>query len=408
MKIIQIQMKKYIGVILVLLLMILTGCSKEEQLFIQMSEHAEMQLLPESRIRMTQEQLLEAYIQSMSLEEKVGQLFYVTIGNLESPELERGNQYTELSERGKSTLHQYYPGGVILMGGNIQTDSQVSVLTTALQENSEIPLFIGVDEEGGTVSRLGNAGGISMGNVGTMREIGDTGDPVQAYETGEFLADGLVSFGFNMDFAPVADVLTNSNNYEIGPRSFGTDASLTAAMVSAEVQGLQANGVSAVAKHFPGHGGVIGNSHNNLQYVETSIEELRQVEFLPFQAAIQSDTDAILISHLVLTAIEPERPSTLSQSVVTGLLRDELGYEGVVITDSFQMGSITENYNQSEAAVLAVQAGCDMVLMPMEYSACYQGVLEAVRNGTISEEQIDEACFRILAAKIKRGILTLE
>ena len=403
-----IQMKKYIGVILVLLLTILTGCSKEEQVVIQLSEHAEMQLLPESRIQMTQEQLLEAYIQSMSLEEKVGQLFYVTIGNLESPELERSNQYTELSERGKSTLYQYHPGGVILMGGNIQTDSQVSVLTAALQENSEIPLFIGVDEEGGTVSRLGNAGGISMGNVGSMREIGDTGDSVQAYETGEILADGLVSFGFNMDFAPVADVLTNSNNYEIGPRSFGADASLTAAMVSAEVQGLQANGVSAVAKHFPGHGGVIGNSHNNLQYVETSIEELRQVEFLPFQAAIQADTDAILISHLVLTTIEPERPSTLSQSVVTGLLRDELGYEGVVITDSFQMGSITENYSQSEAAVLAVQAGCDMVLMPVEYSACYQGVLEAVQNGTISEEQIDEACFRILAAKIKRGILTLE
>lgn len=403
-----IQMKKYIGVILVLLLTILTGCSKEEQVLVQMSEHAEMQFLPESRIQMTQEQLLEAYIQSMSLEEKVGQLFYVTIGNLESPELERSNQYTELSERGKSTLYQYHPGGVILMGGNIQTDSQVSVLTATLQENSEIPLFIGVDEEGGTVSRLGNAGGISMENVGSMREIGDTGNPVQAYETGEILADGLVSFGFNMDFAPVADVLTNSNNYEIGPRSFGSDASLTAAMVSAEVQGLQAHGVSAVAKHFPGHGGVIGNSHNNLQYVETSIEELRQVEFLPFQAAIQSDTDAILISHLVLTAIEPEQPSTLSQSIVTGLLRDELGYEGVVITDSFQMGSITENYSQSEAAVLAVQAGCDMVLMPVEYSACYQGVLEAVRNGTISEEQIDEACFRILAAKIKRGILTLE
>lgn len=403
-----IQMKKYIGVILVLLLTILTGCSKEEQVLVQMSEHAEMQFLPESRIQMTQEQLLEAYIQSMSLEEKVGQLFYVTIGNLESPELERSNQYTELSERGKSTLYQYHPGGVILMGGNIQTDSQVSVLTATLQENSEIPLFIGVDEEGGTVSRLGNAGGISMENVGSMREIGDTGNPVQAYETGEILADGLVSFGFNMDFAPVADVLTNSNNYEIGPRSFGSDASLTAAMVSAEVQGLQTHGVSAVAKHFPGHGGVIGNSHNNLQYVETSIEELRQVEFLPFQAAIQSDTDAILISHLVLTAIEPEQPSTLSQSVVTGLLRDELGYEGVVITDSFQMGSITENYSQSEAAVLAVQAGCDMVLMPVEYSACYQGVLEAVRNGTISEEQIDEACFRILAAKIKRGILTLE
>lgn len=408
MKIIKAQVKKYIGVILVLLLMLLNGCSREKQVFMQISEHTEMQLLPESRIQMSPDQLLKEYIQSMSLEEKIGQLFYVTIGNLESPELESSNQYTELSERGRHTLQQYHPGGIILMGGNVQTDVQISALTTALQESSEIPLFIGVDEEGGTVSRLGNNKNISMDNVGSMREIGDAGDSYKAYEIGETLADGLVSFGFNMDFAPVADVLTNPDNYEIGPRSFGADANLTASMVSAEIQGLQEHGVSAVAKHFPGHGGVIGNSHNNLQYVETSAEELRQVEFLPFQAAIQADTDAILISHLVLTAIEPEQPSTLSKSVVTGLLRDELGYEGVVITDSFQMGSITENYSQSEAAVLAVQAGCDMVLMPVEYSTCYQGILEAVQSGIISEEQIDEACFRILAAKIKRGILTLE
>lgn len=408
MKTIQIQVKKYIGVITVLLLMLLIGCSGEAQVFTQMPGHSEMQMLPESRIQVTQEQLLEEYIRSMTLEEKVGQLFYVTIGNLESPEQERSNQYTELSERGRSILQQYHPGGVILMGGNIQTDDQVSALTAVLQEDSEIPLFIGVDEEGGTVSRLGNAGGISIGNVGSMRGIGDTGDAFKAYETGETLANGLISLGFNMDFAPVADVLTNSNNYEIGPRSFGSDANLTAAMVSAEIRGLQEHEVSAVAKHFPGHGGVIGNSHNNLQYVETSVEELRQVEFLPFQAAIQADTDAILISHLVLTTIEPEQPSTLSPLVVTGLLRNELGYEGVAITDSFQMGSITENYSQSEAAVLAVQAGCDMILMPVEYTTCYQGVLEAVRSGTISEEQIDESCVRILRAKIKRGILTLE
>lgn len=401
-------MKKYISVIMMLLLPLLSGCAGEEQVFLQAPVHAEMQLLPEERIQVSQEQLAKEYIQTLSLEEKIGQMFYVTIGNLESPEQEWSNQYTELTERGSSTLQQYCPGGVILMGGNIQTDAQVSALTAALQENTAIPLFIGVDEEGGTVSRLGNAGGISMSNVGAMREIGNTGDTSRAYETGGTLANGLTSYGFNMDFAPVADVLTNPDNYEIGPRSFGSDARQTAAMVSAEIQGLQEHGISAVTKHFPGHGGVIGNSHNNLQYVETSVEELRQVEFLPFQAAIQADTDAILISHLVLTTIETEQPSTLSRPVVTGLLREELGYEGVVITDSFQMGSITENYSQPEAAVLAVQAGCDMILMPVEYSACYQGVLEAVQTGVIPEEQIDAACLRILMTKIKRGILTLE
>lgn len=407
MKIIHKQVKKQISLILIVFLVILSGCSKDTPVIMQVPGHAQMQMLPEISIRMSQEQLLDQYIQSMTLEEKVGQLFYVTVGNLEAPELERGNQYTDLSESSLNALQQYHPGGVILMGGNIQTDGQVSALTAALQENSKIPLFIGVDEEGGTVSRLGNAHGISMENVGSMRRIGDEGNPVKAYETGEVLARGLMSLGFNMDFAPVADVLTNPDNYEIGPRSFGSDANLTASLVSAEIQGLQEHGISAVTKHFPGHGGVIGNSHNNLQFVETSVEKLRQTEFLPFEAAIQADTDAILISHLVLDSVEPDRPSSLSESVVTGLLRDELGYEGVVITDSFQMGSITENFEQSEAGVLAVQAGCDMILMPLEYSACYQGILDAVQEGRISEEQINKACHRILTAKIERGILTL-
>lgn len=400
--------KKHICTALVFLLVLLSGCSREEPAFVQMPEHAEMELLSEIHCTPTPDELLDAYIQSMTLEEKIGQLFYVTVGNLESPELETTNRFTELSEHGLESLRQYHPGGVILMGGNVESDGQVSALITMLQENSEVPLFIGVDEEGGTVSRLGNTAGISMGNVGSMRVIGSTGDSFKAYETGETLAKGLSALGFNMDFAPVADVLTNPNNYEIGARSFGSDAALVADMASAEVQGLQEHGVSAVTKHFPGHGGVIGNSHNNLQYVDTPIEELRGVEFLPFQRAIQADTDVILVSHLVLTTVEPELPSTLSASVVTGLLREELGYKGVVVTDSFQMGSITENYDQPEAAVLAIQAGCDMVLMPVEYEACYQGLIEAVRSGRISEEQIDAACVRVLSTKIKRGILTLE
>lgn len=408
MKINKKKIRNCISAVLVCFLVVLSGCTREEPFISEFSRHVEMQVLTEIRIEPTQEQRLEEYIQSMTLEEKVGQLFYVTIGNLESPQVEVSNQYKELSENGRNHLLQYQPGGVILMGGNVESDAQVSALLTTLQENSRIPLFIGVDEEGGRVSRLGNNKGISMQNVGSMSDIGKTGDSGKAYETGEVLAVQLSELGFNMDFAPVADVLTNPMNTEIGTRSFGSEPMTVADMVSREISGLQEHGVSAVTKHFPGHGGVIGNSHNNLQYIETSLEELRSVEFLPFQSAIEADTDVILVSHLVLTTVEPEYPSTLSKPVVTGLLREELGYEGVVITDSLQMGSITENYSQPEAAILAIQAGCDMVLMPVEYEACYQGILEAVQNGTISQEELDAACRRILSTKMKRGILNLE
>lgn len=384
-----------------------SGCNQKEGQRVSYLPHTEMNIVPVEYAIPSQEQLIEAYVEQMTLEEKVGQLFYVTLGNLAQPEGAASNGIVAVDDDETAGICQYHPGGIILMGSNIETDEQVQELISALQDNTSVPLFIGVDEEGGMVSRLGSSAGISMSNVGSMQAIGATGDASNAYTIGETLANNLQDYGFNMDFAPVADVLTNPYNYEIGSRSFGTDASLVADMVSQEITGLQNNGISAVAKHFPGHGGVIGNSHNNLQYVETSVGELRQQEFLAFQAAIEADVDFILVSHLVLTDIEPEYPSTLSEPVVTGLLREELGYEGVIITDSFQMGSITENYSQEEAAVLAIQAGCDMILMPSDYSACYQSVLEAVQDGRITQEQLDESCMRIIRTKVKRGILIL-
>lgn len=390
------------------MLLFLTGCGQPEAVTVTVTDTAEMQFLPERFVIPTQEQLLEEYLETMTLEEKVGQLFYVTMGNLSQPSLETSNSGLTVTDAEIATIQKFQPGGVILMGGNIQSDAQVQALTAALQQNSRTPMFIGVDEEGGIVSRLGSSEGISMANVGTMQSIGATGDEAKAYETGATLANDLSALGFNMDFAPVADVLTNPNNYEIGSRSFGSDSNLVSNMVASEICGLQENGVSAVTKHFPGHGGVIGNSHENLQFVDTTLDVLRQQEFQPFQSAIEVKTDAILVSHLVLRSVDAENPSTLSESVVTGLLREELGYDGVIMTDSFQMGSITENYGQSEAAVTSIQAGCDMILMPMEYEACYQGVLQAVQDGRISEEQINASCMRILRAKAERGILILE
>lgn len=366
-----------------------------------------MSLSEQLTLTKTPEQLVDEYMETMTLEEKVGQLFYVTVGNLATPEYSGTNVYLNMNDDISGNIHTYYPGGVILMGENIESDEQVTELIQNLQNESEIPLYVGVDEEGGIVSRLGGCAGITMENVGTMQAVGETQDAGNAYHIGETLGSGLRQYGFNMDFAPDADVLTNPANTEIGSRSFGADANLVADMVENEVLGMQEQGVSAVAKHFPGHGGVIGNSHKNLQYIDTPLESLRQTELVPFLAAMNADTDAILISHLVLTAYEEDIPSTLSSQVVTGLLREELGYDGIIITDSFQMGSVTENYDQSEAATLAIQAGCDMVLMPMEYEACYTAVIDGVKNGSITEERINASCRRILLTKIKRGILVI-
>ena len=357
---------------------------------------------------LTPEAWVKETLQTMTLEEKVGQMFFVTPGSLVNPTTKAANQFTQATDGMLSSIDTYAPGGIILMSGNIENDAQVTELIKACQERTKLSLFVGVDEEGGIVSRLGGCAGISMENVGPMQDIGMTGDPEQAYEVGKTLAEGLQRYGFNLDFAPDADVLTNPQNYEIGNRSFGNDASLVAQMVGEEVRGLQEQGVSAVAKHFPGHGAVSGNTHKNLQQVDTTLEEMEAVEFLPFEKAIEEDVDAILISHLALSEVNPAEPSTLSKEVVTGYLREKLGYQGVVITDSFQMGSITKNYSQEEAAQKAVLAGCDMILMPQDYNACYQGILNAVAEGQISEERIEESCRRILLAKIKRGILIPE
>lgn len=398
-----------LGLFLIALLVYkMTGPKVNPILDAQKPVVASMQSPVNISVQKSQEQLVQEYVDGLSLEEKVGQLFYVTVGNLASPEYSGTNAYLYADASVLENIENYHPGGVIIMGENIESDSQVVQLISDMQKSSKTPLFVGVDEEGGIVSRLGSNPSISMGNVGSMQSIGATGDSRKAYEVGHVLAEGIKQYGFNMDFAPDADVLTNPANYEIGSRSFGSEPNLVADMVSNEVKGMQEYGVSAVSKHFPGHGGVIGNSHNNLQYIGTEMNDLQSCEFLPFAAAIDADTDAILISHLVLTAYESETPSTLSKQVVTGLLREELGYQGVVITDSFQMGSITENYNQGMAAVMAISAGCDMVLMPSEYAICYQSVLDGVHSGSISEAQINQACYRIIYAKVKRGILILD
>ena len=350
----------------------------------------------------TEEEKLDAKVQDliagMSLEEKVAQMFFVTPENLTGVDAA-----TQAGETTRQALTQYPVGGLIYFSKNIYDEEQLTTMIRNSQSYSEIPLFIGVDEEGGSlVARIANHPNFDVEKFPDMTEIGATGDPSRAYEVGSTIASYLKDYGFNLDFAPDADVLTNPNNTAIGVRSFGSDPDMTAHMVEQAVKGFQDHQVSAVIKHFPGHGGTTTDSHNGAAIVDRSLEELRSAEFLPFEAGIQAGVDMVMVGHLqVPQVISDDTPASLSSEMITDVLRNELGYDGIVITDSLSMGAITTYYTSADAAVKCIQAGGDMLLMPYSFTEAYQGVLDAVNSGEISEERINESVTRILKVKCK-------
>ena len=328
----------------------------------------------------TEEEKLDAKVQDliagMSLEEKVAQMFFVTPENLTGVDAA-----TQAGETTRQALTQYPVGGLIYFSKNIYDEEQLTTMIRNYQSYSEIPLFIGVDEEGGSlVARIANHPNFDVEKFPDMAEIGATGDPSRAYEVGSTIASYLKDYGFNLDFAPDADVLTNPNNTAIGVRSFGSDPDMTVQMVEQAVKGFQDHQVSAVIKHFPGHGGTTTDSHNGAAIVDRSLEELH----LQVPQVISDDT-----------------PASLSSEMITDVLRNELGYDGIVITDSLSMGAITTYYTSADAAVKCIQAGGDMLLMPYSFTEAYQGVLDAVNSGEISEERIKESVTRILKVKCK-------
>lgn len=349
-----------------------------------------------------EEEKLDAKVQDliagMSLEEKVAQMFFVTPENLTGVDAA-----TQAGETTRQALTQYPVGGLIYFSKNIYDEEQLTTMIRNSQSYSEIPLFIGVDEEGGSlVARIANHPNFDVEKFPDMAEIGATGDPSRAYEVGSTIASYLKDYGFNLDFAPDADVLTNPNNTAIGVRSFGSDPDMTAQMVEQAVKGFQDHQVSAVIKHFPGHGGTTTDSHNGAAIVDRSLEELRSAEFLPFEAGIQAGVDMVMVGHLqVPQVISDDTPASLSSEMITDVLRNELGYDGIVITDSLSMGAITTYYTSADAAVKCIQAGVDMLLMPYSFTEAYQGVLDAVNSGEISEERINESVTRILKVKCK-------
>ena len=351
--------------------------------------------------------LAERTLEKMTLEQKVAQLFCVT------PEkLTGASVATVAGSMTAEALERIPVGGLIYFAQNLTGAQQVRDLLAGTDElcraaGAGIPPFLGVDEEGGTlVARVAKSGLFDVPTFPNMAEIGATGDPARAAEVGTSIGTYLHDIGFNLDFAPDADVLTNPNNTAIGVRSFGSDPELVASMVSAEVKAMLETGTLPCVKHFPGHGDTAGDSHTGAVYAERSREEIESCEFAPFRAAIEAGCPFVMVGHIETPNFAADGlPASLSQVMITDVLRGELGFTGVIITDSFSMGAITQNFGPADAAVRFFQAGGDMLLMPEDLNAAYQGVLDAVNAGTITQERIDESVLRVLTVKEQAGIL---
>lgn len=344
-------------------------------------------------------EMVEDTVAGMTLEQKVAGLFFV------QPEQLTGvGQAVQAGESTQKALTEYPVGGLIYFKQNIQSEEQLKEMLANTLSFSSFPLFLGVDEEGGRVARVAEA--LKLDNVGPMADIGKTGDTQAAYAANETIGSYLASYGFNVDFAPVADVLTNADNEVIGDRAFSDDPENASQMVAGAVQGLQSKGVSACIKHFPGHGDTEGDSHTGAAETKRKKEEMEAAEFLPFKAGIQAGTDMVMVGHISapeLTGGE-NLPASLSEEIITGILRNELGYDGIVITDAMNMGAVTEYYESDVAAITALKAGADMVLMPEDFDLAYDGVLKAVQDGTISEERVNDSLKRIYRVKLRNRV----
>lgn len=344
---------------------------------------------------------VEEIMADMSLSDMVYQMMFVT------PESLTGVQTViQAGEATKAAVEKQPVGGIVYFSKNLKDREQTAEMIKNTQSYSKLPLFIGVDEEGGRVARLGSNKKMGVTEHPPMLEIGKTGDGDKAYNVGKTLASDIKSLGFNVDFAPDSDVLVNEDNTEIGDRSFGTDPETVSLMVKNVVCGLQDNGVSSSLKHFPGHGATHTDSHTGYSEVTRTAEELRAAEFLPFKAGIDAGADFVMVSHMTLVnATEEKVPSSMSKEVISDMLFDELGFTGIAITDSFSMGAITEEYTIEEAVTRAVNAGADMILMPSDLTAAHDALLSAVRSGEISQERIEKSVEKILSLKLKRGLM---
>ena len=339
-------------------------------------------------------------IGAMTLEQKVAQLFIVTPEAL----VEGVSQVTQAGDMTREGVTAHPVGGIVYFAQNLldpeQTTTMLANVKQFYADAGNVAPFIAVDEEGGTVVRVADNEAFGAQDVGDASALGSAGDTEAAKRAAEQIADYLMPLGFNLDFAPVADVVDPLRSDTMGLRSFSSDAAVAADMVRAEVEGFRDKKMLCCAKHFPGIGAAAGDSHEGAITIEATNEELETVDLVPVRAAIEAGVPMIMVGHVSLPNIVGDStPAPLSSAVVQGMLRDSLGYTGIIVTDSLSMGAITDYYTPAEAAVAALKAGCDIPLMPERLDEAYQGVLSAVQVGELTEERLDESLTRILTAK---------
>lgn len=399
-------MKRLISALLALFL--LCGCSDRRSPAIPTRpqpieppatvQHVEVTLPPETTVPSDPIDLL---LDSLTLRQKVGQLFIAAPDQLLSD-----TTVTTMSDELAAVLDTYPLGGFILFSENIQNPEQITTLNQSLTDACGIPPFLSVDEEGGEVARLAGNDAFDLPTYDSAAAVGASGDPEDAKVMGQTIGAYLHQFGFNLNFAPVADVNTNPNNPVIGDRAFSADPIVAAQMADAFAAGLRENGICATYKHFPGHGDTDQDSHYRLAVSYRQWEHLDTREWIPFRTA--DELDMIMVAHVALPQITGNMtPATLSRQIVSKILRDDLSFEGLIITDAMNMGAIADSYDSGEAAVTALRAGCDLILMPADVAEAFDSVLMAVENGILTQEWLDATVRRILVFKQIHGILIL-
>ena len=390
-------MNKFISIIIMLLLVLAPGCSKESKLNSQnnKSKPSEVKQNTNKPSQAVPTPIpvdpIKQEINKMSLDEKIGQM---VMSGIEG--------YT-INDSTVKLIKDYHVGGIIILGENIKSSNQLLSLVNSLKTtnlSNKTPLFLSIDQEGGRVDRLSK----EFIKLPDNKTIGNVNNSEFSYKIGQIIAEEIKSFGFNMDFAPVLDINSNPKNPVIGNRSFGANPQVVTKLGIETMKGIKSKGVISAVKHFPGHGDTSTDSHVGLPMVNHDLKRLKSFELIPFEAAIKNSVDVVMAAHILLPKIDAKYPSSMSKTIITDILRNGLKFNGVVITDDMTMGAVTKNYDIGDAAVTSVNAGCDIILVCHGYDnevSVINSLKKAVQNGTIKEERVNESLYRILKLKSK-------
>ena len=367
---------------------------------------------PSEEVQPEQPDAIAETIAGMTLREKIGQMFMIRPDSLDVSQTQdqindaHSEGVTELSEEMRAVLADYPVGGVVQFGKNITDGGQLLRFNTDLYSATAIPMLLGVDEEGGLIARLANHPAFELPQYESMAAIGATGDVAQAQEMGKTIGGYLKEYGFNLDFAPDADVNSNPDNPVIGTRAFSDDPQVAAEMVVGAVQGFHEAGIACTIKHFPGHGDTATDTHYGYAETQKTKDEIMNFELAPFRAGIDAGADFVMAAHITApNAAQDGLPASLSHTMLTDWLRGDLDYDGLIITDSLAMEAITDVYSAGDAARMAVEAGVDVLLMPNGLQEAFDALVADVENGTIAQSRIDESVTRILTLKQSYGML---